>query len=417
MIKTNNQAKTNIKANFARVREEFPVLQRRINDQPLVYLDNAASSQMPQPVIDRINAYHTNEHSNVHRGVHSLSQQATDAYENAREKIGDFINAPHKHEILYTSGTTEAINIVARGLSGTHFREGDEVMISQMEHHANIVPWQLIRENTGITLNVIPITEEGEIDLEQYRNLFSERTALVSISHVSNALGTVNPIKKMVEIAHKHEVPVLVDGAQAVPHQPVDVKELDCDFYAFSGHKMFGPTGIGVLYGKEMWLEKMTPFKGGGEMIDKVTFEETTYDDLPHKFEAGTPPIAAGIGLGAAVEYLQNIGMDNIQKYEKQLLEYGTEKLNSIEGLKIIGTAKHKASVLSFVFDDIHAHDVGTLLNEQGIAVRTGHHCAQPTMRRFNVPATSRASLAMYNNREDIDRLVEGIEKLRKIFS
>ncbi len=418
MIKTNEQSRrSNTSVDFSEIRNDFPVLNQQVNGNPLVYLDNAASSQMPQSVIDRINAYHSKEHSNVHRGVHSLSQKATDAYEDARGKVRDFINAPSKKEVLYTSGTTEAINMVARGLTGTHFQEGDQIILSEMEHHANIVPWQLIREQAGIDIKVVPITDRGELDLDAYKELFNSKTALVGLTHVSNALGTINPVEELVEIAHRHNVPVLLDGAQAVPHESIDVQTIDCDFYAFSAHKMYGPTGIGILYGKEEWLDKMTPYKGGGEMIDKVTFEETTYDELPHKFEAGTPPIAAGIGLGAAVEYLQNIGMKKISAYESDLLDYGTKKLESIEGLRILGTAPNKASVLSFVFDDIHAHDIGTLLNEQGIAVRTGHHCAQPVMRKYDVPATSRASLALYNNRDDIDRLVEGIEKVKEIFT
>lgn len=418
MIQTNKEsAHKEQEVDFAAVRNEFPVLQRRLNDQPLVYLDNAASSQMPQSVIDRINRYHSGEHSNVHRGIHTLSQEATDAYEDARSKVQTFINAPRKEEVLYTSGTTEAINVVAYGLAGSYLKEGDEIILSEMEHHANIVPWQLIRERTGINLRVIPINDEGELSWTDFEELINEKTALVAVSHVSNALGTINPVKDIVDKAHSHDIPVLIDGAQAVPHQPVDVKEIGCDFYAFSAHKMFGPTGIGILYGKQKWLEQMTPYKGGGEMIDKVTFEETTYDGLPHKFEAGTPPIAAGIGLGAAVDYLQKIGMNNVQNYEKELLDYGTDKLQSVDGLHIIGTAKRKASVLSFVIDDIHAHDVGTLLNEQGIAVRTGHHCAQPVMDRFDIPATARASLAMYNSKEDIDRLVRGLEKVKDIFS
>ncbi len=417
MIQTNDETtQPGTEVDFAKLRNDFPVLDQEMNGQPLVYLDNAASSQMPQPVIDRINAYHTGEHSNVHRGVHSLSQKATDAYEGAREKVRSFINAPSKEEVIYTTGTTEAINLVARGLAASHFQTGDEIILSEMEHHANIVPWQLIRKQTGIKLKVIPIDEKGELDLASLDTLLNDRTVLLAITHVSNALGTVNPIRRIVDKAHEADVPVLVDGAQAVPHQSVDVQNLDCDFYAFSGHKMVGPTGIGILYGKKKWLEIMEPYKGGGEMIDRVTFEETTYDDLPHKLEAGTPPISAGIGLGAAVDYLSDIGMNNIQSYEKELLEYGTQKLNEIDGLNILGTAPHKASVLSFVFDEIHAHDIGTLLNEQGIAVRTGHHCAQPVMDKFNVPATSRASLAFYNTKEDIDRLVQGLVKVKEIF-
>lgn len=401
---------------FDAVRKDFPVLKRTIKGNPLVYLDNAASSQMPEQVADRIDYYHRNEHANVHRGIHTLSQEGTDFYEETREKTRNLINARHKHEIIYTSGTTDSINLVAQSYGGAFFKEGQEIVISEIEHHANIVPWQMIAKKTGAKLSVIPVNDSGEIIWEEYVNLLGENTAMVAVGHVSNALGTIHPVKKMIAEAHKYDIPVLVDGAQAAPHGVVDVQDLDADFYALSAHKMCGPTGFGILYGKEKYLDEMPPYRSGGDMIDKVTFEETTFNTLPHKFEAGTPPIAAGIGFGAAIDYLTDIGMEQIARREHELLEYATEKLLSIEGLKIIGTAREKASVISFVFDDIHATDIGTILDQQGVAIRTGHHCAQPTMRRFNVPATARASISFYNNEEDIDRLVEGVKKAKDFF-
>lgn len=382
----------------------------------MVYLDNAASSQMPNQVADRIDYYHRHEHTNVHRGIHDLSQKATDAYEGTREKVRDFINARHLREIIFTTGTTDSINLVAQSFGRQYLGENYEIVISEIEHHANIVPWQMIANQTGASIKIIPVNDAGEIELDEYAALLNENTGIVAIGHVSNALGTIHPVKQMIAEAHARDIPVLIDGAQAVPHTNVDVQELDADFYAFSAHKMCGPTGFGILYGKENYLNEMPPYRGGGDMIDKVSFEETTFANLPHKFEAGTPPIAAGIGLGSAIDYLQNIGMDNIADREADLLKYGTQKLAQIEGLKIIGTADEKASVLSFVFDDIHAHDVGTILDKQGIAIRTGHHCAQPAMRRFNVSATARASLAFYNNKEDIDRLVDGLKKVKEFF-
>jgi len=401
---------------FGSIRRNFPVLDRKINDHPLVYLDNAASSQMPNQVADRIDYYHRHEHTNVHRGIHDLSQKATDAYEGTREKVRDFINARHSREIIFTTGTTDSINLVAQSFGRQYLGENYEIVISEIEHHANIVPWQMIANQTGASIKIIPVNDAGEIELDEYAALLNENTGIVAIGHVSNALGTIHPVKQMIAEAHARDIPVLIDGAQAVPHTNVDVQELDADFYAFSAHKMCGPTGFGILYGKENYLNEMPPYRGGGDMIDKVSFEETTFANLPHKFEAGTPPIAAGIGLGSAIDYLQNIGMDNIADREADLLKYGTQKLAQIEGLKIIGTANEKASVLSFVFDDIHAHDVGTILDKQGIAIRTGHHCAQPAMRRFNVSATARASLAFYNNKEDIDRLVDGLKKVKEFF-
>jgi len=416
MIKTDSQITNEVTADFDRIRRDFPVLDQQVNGHPLVYLDNAASSQMPKPVIERINAYHSKEHSNVHRGIHTLSQKATDAYEEAREQVRTFINAKSKSEVIYTGGTTDSINLVAYSYGRAFFNEGDEVILSELEHHANIVPWQLMRDMTGIKLRVIPITDQGELDMAVYGKLLNERTKMVAVSHISNALGTVNPVEEIIEKAHQYDVPVLLDGAQAAPHIRVDVQQLDCDFYAFSSHKMCGPTGIGILYGKEKYLNQMPPFRGGGEMIDKVTFEETTYDELPHKFEAGTPPIVSGIGLGAAIKYLKEVGMENIAQREHELLEYATEKLLAIDGLKIYGESPNKAAVISFVLDGIHPHDTGTLLNEQGIAIRTGHHCAQTVMQRYDIPATARASIAFYNNEDDIDRLVHGIKEVKEIF-
>jgi len=404
------------KIDFDKIRNDFPVLDQRVKGNPLVYLDNAASSQMPRQVADRIDHYHRHEHANVHRGIHTLSQKATDAYEATRQKVKDFINAGSKDEIVYTSGTTDSINLVAHSFADRYFKEGDEILISEVEHHANIVPWQMVANKYGANILVIPVNDDGELIWEDYVDLLSKHTAIVAIGHVSNALGTIHPIKKMIAAAHERDIPVLVDGAQAIPHSPVDVQDLDADFYAFSAHKMYGPTGFGILYGKKKFLEEIPPYRGGGDMIDKVSFEETTYDVVPHKFEAGTPPIAAGIGLGAAIDYLNDIGMENIAEREHELMEYATEQLLNIDELRIVGTAKKKASVISFVFDDIHASDVGTILDQQGIAIRTGHHCAQPTMRRYNVPATARASISFYNNREDIDQLVEGIKTVKTIF-
>ncbi len=401
---------------FNHIRKQFPVLTQQVNGQTLVYLDNAASSQMPARVADRIHAYHRNEHANVHRGIHTLSQKATDAYELTREKVQKFINAKHKDEIIYTTGTTDSINLVANSFSDRFIDEGDEILLSEIEHHANIVPWQMIAERKGANIRVIPVDDNGDIIWNRFVELLNDNTAILAVGHVSNALGTVHPIKKMITEAHKRSIPVLVDGAQAVPHAPVDVQDLNADFYAFSAHKMCGPTGFGILYGKKKYLDEMPPYRGGGDMIDKVSFEETTYNITPHKFEAGTPPIAAGIGLGETISFLNEIGMENIALYEQKLLDYGTEQLQSIDGIRIIGTAKEKASVLSFVHDDIHATDIGTILDQQGIAIRTGHHCAQPTMRRFNVSATARASLSFYNNEEDIDRFTEGIRKAISIF-
>jgi cysteine desulfurase/selenocysteine lyase len=400
-----------------RIREDFPVLRQTVNGKPLVYLDNAASSQVPQVVIDRGSIYLEDEHSNIHRGVHYLSQKATTAYEGAREKVKRFINARESRECIFVRGATEGINLVMHGYGRKFIGAGDEIIISAMEHHANIVPWQMLCEEKGAHLRVIPMNDAGELLLDEYDALLNERTKLVAVTHVSNALGTVNPIKQMIDQAHKYGVPVLIDGAQGVPHLLVDVQDLDCDFYAFSGHKMFAPTGSGVVYGKAALLETMNPFQGGGDMIKSVTFEKTIYGDLPNKFEAGTPAIASQIGLGAAIDYLNTLDRKKAAAHEDELLRYATEKLSAIEGVRIIGTAREKLSVLSFVIDDIHPHDIGTILDQEGIAVRAGHHCAQPVMQRFNVPATARASFAFYNTKEEVDVLARTIERVVEIFS
>jgi cysteine desulfurase/selenocysteine lyase len=400
-----------------RIREDFPVLRQTVNGKPLVYLDNAASSQVPQVVIDRGSIYLEDEHSNIHRGVHYLSQKATTAYEGAREKVKRFINARESRECIFVRGATEGINLVMHGYGRKFISAGDEIIISAMEHHANIVPWQMLCEEKGARLRVIPMNDAGELLLDEYDALLNERTKFVAVTHVSNALGTVNPIKQMIDQAHKYGVPVLIDGAQSAPHMLVDVQDLDCDFYAFSGHKMFAPTGSGVVYGKAALLESMNPFQGGGDMIKSVTFEKTIYGDLPNKFEAGTPAIASQIGLGAAIDYLNTLDRKKAAAHEDELLRYATEKLSAIEGVRIIGTAREKLSVLSFVIDEIHPHDIGTILDQEGIAVRAGHHCAQPVMQRFNVPATARASFAFYNTKEEVDVLARTIEKVVEIFS
>ncbi|MDE0822939.1 MAG: cysteine desulfurase [Dehalococcoidia bacterium] len=400
-----------------KVRGDFPILNQTVNGHPLVYLDNGATSQKPQSVIDAIVEYYITTNSNVHRGVHTLSQQATDGYEGARTKIRKFINAGDDKEIIFTRNTTEGINLVAHSYGRKNIGAGDDIIVSNMEHHSNIVPWQMLCEETGANLLVVPIDDAGELVMEEYKKMLSPRTKLVSITHVSNALGTILPAKEIVKLAHAQGAPVLLDGAQAVPHMPVDVQELDCDFYVFSGHKLFGPTGIGILYGKTEYLEAMPPFLGGGEMIKSVTFEKTIYNDLPYKFEGGTPDIAGAIGLGAAIDYVTNLGFDQITAHEDELLRYGTEALSAISGVKIIGTAAHKAGILSFVMEKAHPHDIGTILDEHGIAIRTGHHCAQPVMQRFQIPATARASMAFYNTKEDIDALIKGIDRVLEVFS
>jgi cysteine desulfurase/selenocysteine lyase len=399
-----------------RIRADFPILKLKVNGKPLVFLDNAASSQMPQPVIDRWVRYQTTQHSNIHRAVHHLSEVATAEYEVARKKLQAFINAKEDREVIFTTGTTDAINLVAHGYGRKFIGRDDEIVLTTLEHHSNIVPWQMVAEEKGAKIRVVPVNDRGELIHEEYLKLLGPRTKIVCVGHVSNALGTVNPVKEMIEAAHAKGIPVLVDGAQAVPHMKLDMQALGCDFYCFSGHKMFGPTGIGILYGKAAWLEKMQPFKGGGDMILSVTFEKTTYNVPPHKFEAGTPPIAAAITLGAAADYINLIGLSRIHAHETDLLDYATDQVNRLPGVRIIGTAEKKAAVLSFVVDGVHPHDVGTLLNEDGVAVRTGHHCAQPVMQRFGIPATSRASFAFYNTHAEIDTLVAGIKKVQKVF-
>jgi cysteine desulfurase/selenocysteine lyase len=400
-----------------RVREDFPVLQQQVHGRPLVYLDNAATSQKPRVVIDAVARYYLAQNSNVHRGVHFLSEQATQAFEGARGKVARFLNASEPREIIFVRGTTEGINLIARSFGRSRVKAGDEIVVSAMEHHSNIVPWQMLCEETGAVLRVIPINDDGELLLDEYARLLSAKTRLVSIVHVSNALGTINPVRRIVELAHDVGVPVVVDGAQAVPHLGVDLQDLGCDFYAFSSHKLFGPTGVGVVYGKAHLLEAMPPYQGGGDMILSVTFEKTLYNVIPYKFEAGTPHIEGVIGLGAAVDYIGGIGLDAVRAYEEDLLAHATEALSGIPGLRIIGTAKEKASIVSFVLEGVHAHDIGTILDREGIAIRTGHHCAQPVLQRFGVPATARASLAFYNTRDEIDALARAIHRVTDLFN
>ncbi len=402
--------------NLNKYRADFPILSREVYGKPLVYLDNAATTQKPLCVLDAMREEYLNVNANVHRGVHYLSQQATDLHETAREKVRAFINANSTNEIVFTRGTTEALNLVVSSFADAFMQEGDEVIVSTMEHHSNIVPWQLQAARKGISLRVIPITDKGEIDIEEYRKLFSERTKIVSVTHVSNVLGTVNPVKQMIAIAHEHGVPFMLDGAQSVPHFKVDVQELDCDFLAFSGHKMYGPTGVGVLYGKEDWLDRMPPYQGGGEMIESVSFEKTVFEKLPFKFEAGTPDYVATHGLATAIDYLQAIGMDNIQRHEQELTQYAMQRMREIESIRLFGEAERKDAVVSFLVGDIHHLDMGTLLDRLGIAVRTGHHCAQPLMIRLGIQGTVRASFALYNTKEEIDTLVEGIKRVSKMF-
>ena len=399
-----------------RIREDFPILKERVHGKPLVYLDNAATSQKPAEVIEAILRFYTQDCSNVHRGVHLLSERATEAYEGTRSKIQRFLNASDSREIVFVRGATEGINLVAQTYGRQNLKLGDEVVITGMEHHSNIVPWQMICAEKGAFLHVVPIDDRGELMLDEFEKLLNVRTRLVAVAHVSNALGTINPVRRIIEVAHARCIPVLVDGAQAVPHMKVDVQELGCDFYAFSGHKVFGPTGIGALYGKLDLLEAMPPFQGGGDMISSVTFEKTIYNAVPYKFEAGTPSIAEAYGLGAALEYVNKVGLANITSYEHALLAYATEAIQQIPGVRIIGTAREKAGVISFVLDGVHAHDVGTILDREGIAVRTGHHCAQPVMDRFGVPATVRASLAFYNTKQEINALAAGIERVKALF-
>lgn len=400
-----------------KLRSEFPILETKVHGKPLVYLDNAATSQKPQAVIDALTSYYTHENANIHRGVHALSELATEHYEQARAKIQHFIHAADASEVIFVRGTTEGINLVAQTYGRTHIGAGDEVIISALEHHSNIVPWQILCEQQGAKLRVIPINDAGELELDEFEKLLGPKTKLVAIAHVSNALGTIVPLRRVTEIAHQHNVPVLVDGAQAAPHLQIDVQALDSDFYVLSAHKMYGPTGIGVLYGKRRLLDAMPPYQGGGDMISSVTFEKTLYNKLPYKFEAGTPDISGAIGLGAAIDYLNNIGLDRIAAHEHELLVHATQKLSAISGVRLIGTAKQKAAVVSFVMENVHAHDVGTILDQEGIAVRTGHHCAQPLMLRFGVDATARASFGLYNTKEEVDALAAGIQKVREVFA
>jgi cysteine desulfurase/selenocysteine lyase len=401
-----------------RLREDFPILHQTLRDgHPLVYLDNAATTQKPRAVIDALVRYYERDNANIHRGVHELSQRSTAAFEDARTKVQRFLGAAHSNEIVFTRGTTEAINLVAQSWGRANVGAGDEVLISLLEHHSNIVPWQMLCEEKGAHLRVVPIDDRGELVLDELPRLLGPRTKLLALAHVSNALGTVNPVREITELAHARGVTVLLDGAQAVAHTRVDVRDLGCDFYCFSGHKLYGPTGIGALYGRRERLEAMAPWQGGGDMISSVTFEKTTYNVLPYKFEAGTPHIAGAIGLGVAIDYVQSVGIDAIASYEAELLAYGTRALEGMRGVRLIGTARHKASVLSFVMEGVHAHDVGTILDQEGIAIRTGHHCAQPVMDRFGVPATARASLAFYNTRDEIDALVAALGKVAEVFA
>ena len=414
MAQLKNQS---VEFDVEKVRKDFPILHQMINGKPLIYLDNAATSQKPKNVIDAVETYYREYNSNIHRGVHTLSENATETYESSRLKIKNFINANSTKEIVFVRGATEAINLVAQSLGRDSLNENDEIIITELEHHSNIVPWQLLSQQTGAKLKFIPINNKGELIEEEYKKLLNKKTRIVAVGHISNALGTINPIETIITMAHEYGAKVLIDGAQAAPHTLIDVKKLDCDFYVFSGHKLFGPTGVGVLYGKKDLLEKMPPYQGGGDMIKMVSMKETQYNDLPYKFEAGTPNIAGVIGLGAAIDYVNKIGLENISTYENELLNYANQQASEITGLKFIGTARQKASILSFTLDGIHPHDVGTILNSEGIAIRTGHHCAMPVMEYFKIPATSRASFTFYNTHEEIDALIKAIEKCKKVFN
>ncbi len=420
MNKKNNTAEIQNQTNgfdVEKIRKDFPILHQEINGKPLVYLDNAATTQKPKSVIDSIEKYYRGYNSNIHRGVHTLSENATEAYESARVKVKDFINANSTKEIVFVRGATEAINLVAQSFGRNTLSSEDEIIITELEHHANIVPWQLLSQQTGAKLKYVPINDDGELIESEYKKILNEKTCIVAVGHISNALGTINPIENMINLAHEYGAKVLIDGAQATSHTSVDVKNLNCDFYVFSGHKLFGPTGIGVLYGKEDLLEKMPPYQGGGDMIKMVTMKETQYNELPHKFEAGTPNISGVIGLGAAIDYVNKIGLENIENHEQQLLDYANQMASEITELKFVGTAKNKTSILSFTLDGIHPHDVGTILNNDGIAIRTGHHCAMPVMEYFQIPATSRASFSFYNTHAEVDVLIEGINKCSKVFN
>jgi len=413
---TSTMPLTRVEFDVRAIRKDFPALRERVHDKPLVYLDNAATTQKPQVMIERLTHFYVHENANVHRGVHLLSERATDAYELARKTVSRFLHAADPREIVFVRGTTEGINLVAQTYGRTHVQPGDEIVITEMEHHSNIVPWQMLCEQRKARLQVVPMTDAGELRLDRYEALLSDRTKMVAVVHVSNALGTINPVEKMIQIAHGRGIPVLVDGAQAVAHMPVDVRAMDCDFYTFSGHKIFGPTGIGVLYGKASLLDDMPPYQGGGDMISSVTFERTLYNVVPHKFEAGTPNIAGALGLAVGLEYVEGVGLDRIGTYERDLLAYGTDALLQIPGLQLTGTAGEKAGILSFVLDGVHPHDIGTILDREGIAIRTGHHCCQPLMDRLGVAATARASLALYNTRQEIDALATALDRVREVF-
>ncbi len=418
LLKTHDPSEMNgLDFDVEKIRQDFPILHQKVGSKPLIYLDNAATSQKPQCVIDAVEKYYREDNANIHRGVHMLSERATDYYEGARKKIQAFLHAKHAHEILFVRGTTEAINLVAQSFGRTNLKAGDEILITHMEHHSNIVPWQLVCEQTGAVLKVAPINDRGELILEEFRKLLSEKTRLVSVVHISNSLGTINPVKEIIAMAHNQNIPVMLDGAQATPHVPIDVLELDCDFYAFSGHKLFGPTGIGVLYGKEKFLDAMPPYQGGGDMIRTVTLEGSTYNQLPYKFEAGTPNISGAIGLGAAIDYLYQINFSLATRHEEELLHYAQDKLAAINGLRMIGEAANKISVCSFVIEGIHPHDLGTILDQEGVAIRTGHHCTMPLMKRFGVPATARASMAFYNTLQEIDSLAAALRKAQEVFA
>jgi cysteine desulfurase/selenocysteine lyase len=405
-----------VSIDIQKVRSDFPILNQRVYQKPLVYLDNGATTQKPKVVIDEVAKIYSQENANIHRGVHYLSEQLTQKYEDARKVVQEFIHAAHGHEVVFTSGTTESINTIAYSFGEKYIHEGDEIIISTLEHHANIVPWQMLCERKNASLKVIPVNDKGELLLDEYEKLISSKTKIVAVNHVSNALGTINDVKKIIDIAHQKDIPVLIDGAQSIQHGKVDVQELDCDFYAFSGHKIYGPNGIGVLYGKEKWLNELPPFMTGGEMIKNVTFEKTTFNELPFKFEAGTPNYVGAIGLAKAIEYIQGIGLENIESYEKELLEYATQKLSAVDGLKIIGTSAKKISVISFILKNIHHYDAGMVIDKMGVAVRTGHHCAEPVMHRFNIEGTIRASFAFYNTKEEVDRLCEALMTVKQMF-
>ena len=403
--------------NISKIRSEFPTLNQMVHDSPLVYFDNGATTQKPDVVIQRVQEYYENENSNVHRGVHYLSQEATSRHEEARETVRKFINAASVKEVIFTKGTTESINLVASSFSKKFLNEGDEIIVTEMEHHANIVPWQIACEEKGAHLKVVSVFDDGSLDMQAFENLLSDKTKMVAIAHISNVMGIINPIEQIIKLAHKRNIPVLIDGAQGVSHTKVDVQALDCDFYVFSGHKLFAPMGIGVLYGKEEWLEKLPPYQTGGEMIKNVSFERTTFNELPFKFEAGTPNVAGALGLATAIDYITDLGLEEIEAHEKELLDYGTQELSKIENLRIIGTNENKASVISFIFEDIHHYDAGTILDQLGIAVRTGNHCAQPLMKRFGISGTIRAAFAFYNTKEEIDKLIVSISRLKKMFA